>query len=377
MSNARLTPNRMFDFAFQYIASSSKEVKIAPLEHKTETQYAAAFYYPKQSIFLLHPVTDFPKIEMGRNENTQLLPETLAWIKQIQSDRDAHSKTFIVPLAESQADRRHWCVLVIQNQNAYFYDPKTNLHHYSLKPLANVLEQHGFTLHKKYVGWQSVLDNTYCGYFCAAMMKLITQAVLNKTFPDCSFAKTPKIGTLLNDFYNPNEDFAIKYSHFITPSIREKRSESNDPASFKDDDLNFDNDIDGLEDTIPMIRQKARQELLATIQQHIDLLKTQNQSQKAAELTRLHDSFAALDLDNYTEIQSFRDSYLKPAALNPKHVFNQFSSPLGFLGACVKHQLKPNGVTDTVTKTRELTVVISDFLEKFGLQYDYLSLKMR
>ncbi|MCD6040100.1 MAG: putative substrate of the Dot/Icm secretion system, LepB-like [Gammaproteobacteria bacterium] len=198
----RLTSTRMFDFAFsqmkQQLQTKGAEVKIEMIEPDGTTDvYGARFAVgggPPFDVTLLSAACDDKKPNMAAAAGATPLPDILKKIRILQKTNP--DDVYFVPLAECHTVggllRQHWTMLMIKENECYFFDPcaKTLLPWglslssvYSLKPLKEIVREQGFNWktqkHSCYLGWQ--YDAVNCGRFTGEIIRQVTDLLYHET----------------------------------------------------------------------------------------------------------------------------------------------------------------------------------------------------
>jgi hypothetical protein len=189
----QLTSNEIFDFAFNRIIGTRNEYAerinvtlIKPNAGGTETVYGVRFAANNKNVVLLSAASDKATANMNEgNVNTTPLPDVLSKVRELQALNP--QDVYLFPLSECGTmlfgftARQHFTLLVIENNECYFYDPCSDSYapwsvsgssFYSLAPMTEFLTKSGFNLEKTnitYLGWQSNKDFDNCGRFCATI----------------------------------------------------------------------------------------------------------------------------------------------------------------------------------------------------------------
>lgn len=187
--------------------------------HKKERVYGTKFVLEERDLILLRPCGDgyFDPVT-GENLVDKKSPSIcsmsllLKWIKTHQKRERA--ATLFIPLAEQRWGRLHWTLLVIHNNQSYFFDPKTSfslssmrycmLPFYSIKHIQEELKAY-FPLPDQnihYLSIQRPLDSYHCGYFVHFIAQTIATTL--KTNPSADLnqiaIKNPNLLLLLDDY---------------------------------------------------------------------------------------------------------------------------------------------------------------------------------
>ncbi len=208
-----LSANSTFDFAFFKLSKAAEQADenyhveiIEPNNDEWSDEewnakpdkpdpkvYGARFTANGQSAVLTSAGSDSNESNM-KNIGATPLPRVLNKIRALQKENP--DEVYFVPLAECQntwkvLPRQHWTMLMIQENDCYFFDPcsdtwgmlrdpaKLSLSIiYSLDPLKKILDASNFTLQKNnifYLGWQK--DKVNCGRFSSEIIGMAATSI--------------------------------------------------------------------------------------------------------------------------------------------------------------------------------------------------------
>ncbi len=253
-TDEKLGANSTFDFAFNKLITVQNdypESSISVIEPvAAEKVYGARFTANGQQIVLLSGANDKAVVSSSTNNiGTTPLPHVLNKIRSLQIENP--QDTYLIPLAECQTiylqPRQHWTVLMIQNNDCYFFDPcsaslwpsaMTASCFYSLEPLIGFLKTAGFNLSSQnitYLGWQQ--DTVNCGRYCAAIIAKIADMLFTNeelTLINTNLPKTstkPNVEVLIQESANCIADKLVagnklicdvRSQEFISPKLTRK-----------------------------------------------------------------------------------------------------------------------------------------------------------
>lgn len=248
----RLAPNGMFDFAFQKISQVKDETElkeeitldvIGPVD-PSSTAYGARFTAREKNLVLMSAACDDERVDIF-NAGTTPLPQVLTAIRKLQEKKQ--DEIYLVPLAECQKmfglqRRQHWTMLIIKNDESYFFDPRSGLFSassvYSLKPLKHILAKAGFRLsdkHIHYLGWQK--DDVNCGRFSAAMAEaaakelFLKQGTVSSVQENLLSSVAPEVDELVRQAADCRADKRIIGAQAIREARKEGEREPANDAS--------------------------------------------------------------------------------------------------------------------------------------------------
>ena len=202
ISRSELGSNDVFDFAFNRIIKNCENevpgnlITTIVVPADGETVYGARFAGNERAVVLLSPAADAAVVGPLTNIlGATALPDVLKKIRKLQAVNPADS--YIIPLAECNNllgvfSRRHWTMLLIQNNECYFFDPKSAVMWppseisgsslYSVAHIQKFLLDEKFNLQNcdlTYLGWQEPSDQVNCGRYCAELAGKLTLKILN------------------------------------------------------------------------------------------------------------------------------------------------------------------------------------------------------
>lgn len=209
------------------------KIEVTALEPTNDSLiYGAKIKWNNKTIVLLSPASDSAEIndEMENFGTTSLLQvsEKIRLLQKEEKEEKEDSRTtYVFPLAECQRTRlfikrSHWTLLMVEGNNCYFYDAKSNLSSllYSLSAIETILAKNNFVLKNiNYCGWQ--MDHVSCGYYAGYFAAI---AVDNEK----QLLSQPRIEDLIDEFNLCQQQYHANLSDeyaciFQSNSIRSAR----------------------------------------------------------------------------------------------------------------------------------------------------------